>query len=144
MVCVNGFLRIDVQSLLHRPHRDRGVHMVRRRHVDRGEFLFLVEQFALILVDGDVRKLLLDLSKMAEIDLGHGDQFEILAARQRFDIGPGHAMARRNWRDTPSSPSAAWTCWRQTKGAAKALAASPFNTVRRLMRAVVIYSLLCG
>ena len=50
-------LGVDVQPLLHRPHGDRGVHVVRRRDVDRVEVLLLVEQLAPVLVDPDVGEL---------------------------------------------------------------------------------------
>ena len=59
------FLGVDVQSLLHRPHGDRGVHVVRRGDVDRVEVLLLVEQLAPVLVDLDAGEAILDLVQVS-------------------------------------------------------------------------------
>ena len=85
------FLAVHVQTAIHRPHRDRRVHVIRSRDVHRVQVLFLVEQHAVIAVDFALGKLLLHARDAAFVHLGHGHQLEVLAPGKRVDVGAGHA-----------------------------------------------------
>ncbi len=93
-----GFLAVDVQPLLHGPHRDRGVHVVGGRDVDRVEVFLLIEQLAPVLVNLDVGKAFLDLAQVPEIDVGDRDELDIRARGERADVGAA----------IPEAPKLAW------------------------------------
>ena len=87
------FLGVDVQPLLHRPHGDRGVHVVGSRDVDRVEVLLLVEQLAPVLVNLHVGEAFLDLAQVSEVDVGDRDELDVRARGERADVGARHAAA---------------------------------------------------
>ena len=86
-----GFLGVDVQPLLHRPHGDRGVHVVGSGDVDRVEVFLLVEQLAPILVDLHIGEAFLDSAQVSEVDVGDRDQLDVGAGGERADVGGRHA-----------------------------------------------------
>jgi hypothetical protein len=86
-----GLLSVDVQSPLHRPHGDRSVHVIGCRDVHGIEVLLLVEKLAPVLVDPDAGELVLDLSRVPEIDIHHRHELDMPAGRQRMQIRPRHA-----------------------------------------------------
>jgi hypothetical protein len=87
-------LGVDVQALLHRPYRDRGVHVVRRGDVHRVEGLLLVEQLPPVLVDLHVGELPLDLGGAAQVHVGRPP----IGSRRRrrhgvsIKVRPGHGL----------------------------------------------------
>ena len=58
------------------------------------EVLLLVEQHAPVLVDLQVGEAFLECRQVlpVRIHLGHGDELQVLALRQRIDVGAGHAV----------------------------------------------------
>ena len=85
-------LAIDMFAQLHRGHRHRRVHVVRRRDVDRIEILrLLVQQLAPVLINLHVGMMLLELRRPLQIHLRHRDQLQRLALHQFAQIVTGHA-----------------------------------------------------
>ena len=84
-------LGVDVQALLQRPHRDRGVHVVGRRDVDRVEVLFLVEQLAPVLVDMHVGEKLDQLCRAARSTSATATSLTCLLAVSDADVTQRHA-----------------------------------------------------
>jgi hypothetical protein len=82
-----GLLHIDCFAHRHGCHRDRRVHVVRRRDVDRIDVvLFLAEHLAPVLVNAGLWKQLLDLRGPGLVHVGDRRQRERRVARECADI----------------------------------------------------------
>ena len=90
-------LDVDRFSQRHRRHGNRGVHVIRRRDVDRVDVRrFLAEHLAPVLVDAHVGEQLLHLFGPPEVDVGHRHQGERRMAGEGANIRqrlPGGADA---------------------------------------------------
>ena len=85
-------LHVDVLAERHRRHRDRRVHVIRRRDVDRVEVVgLLAEELAPVLVDPHVGEQLLHRLGAGQVHVGHRHQVEGRMAREGADVRERHA-----------------------------------------------------
>ncbi len=85
-------LAVDVAVELQGTHGDGCVHVVGGGDIDGVEVLFLVEEFAPVLIDAGVGEALADFVGAGEVDIGDGDDVEVFVAGERGDIGEGHSI----------------------------------------------------
>ena len=78
-----------MDAALHRRHRDRRMHVIRRGNIHGVEFLF-GEQDAVILVNARVWKFLAEFEGPIGIHFCDGDNLDGRMGRERVEVGPRH------------------------------------------------------
>ena len=88
-----GFLRVAVFTHVDRLHRDRRVHVIRRRDIATIDLVALGrEELAPVLVNSGVREFLAHFFRSGEIDFGDRDKFDVGMLRDVAQITSRHAV----------------------------------------------------